>query len=115
MKQLLLVTFTLFVCQLASAQFLFKPHYTIIDPDDFSNQVTVAALNPLPGMHFFHQNTEYAVGDTINDYASWDTLMCTYLADTFYTMVGPHQNFHLTSYLPATHIYGFNGTVEFAF
>ncbi|MNJ90891.1 hypothetical protein D3C87_85310 [compost metagenome] len=83
--------------QMATAQFIFKPEYIAIAPFPYQdgNTVVLQALNPLPGMHFYHRNTEYQVGDTIYDYATYDSIICEYFQNTLISVMGPNQDFEM--------------------
>lgn len=90
------IALLMFFMQTVTAQFVFKPEYIYVSQTvPNGNTVVLKALNPLPGMHFYHHNTEYQVGDTIYNYGMVDSIICEYFQDVLVTVMGPDQDFDL--------------------
>jgi hypothetical protein len=111
MKPSILILVLMSVVQSVSAQFIFKPEYISIAPYplEVGNTVILQALNPLPDMHFYHKNVEYSVGDTIANYAFYDTISCVYYADTMISVMSPYQDFEINMFQPASNLTTYDG------
>lgn len=117
MKPTLLLFYFIFIGQIVSAQFIFKPEYITIVPYPFEegNTVVLQALNPLPEMHFYHNNVEYEVGDTISNFAFTDAIKCVYFSDTLISIMSPYQDFEINSFQPASNLNSHDGELNLHF